>query len=145
MLDENYYVLHDIDTPYGNVDHIVISRYGYVFLLETKAHGGKVEVVDNKILVNGRFPEKNFVSQTLRNTYWLRDEIYEAIQLKIWITPIVVFTNAFVVPSKPIKGVRVVNKKYVLQMLRNTRNKSSAISVQLWEQRESLERLLQQF
>jgi hypothetical protein len=42
-LDENCMALHDVASPYGNIDHIVIGESG-VFLIETKAHGGRVSV-----------------------------------------------------------------------------------------------------
>jgi Nuclease-related domain len=113
----DYYVLHDVKSPYGNIDHIVISKNSGVFLLETKAHGGKVEVKGETLLVNGKNPEKDFIVQTLKNTYWLRDEIAQIVGAKPWINSIIVFTNAFVPQTKPVKGVRIINKKYLLNAL----------------------------
>jgi hypothetical protein len=80
-LSDDYYVLNDILSPYGNIDHIVIIKNSGVFLIETKSHGGKVEVIGGTLLVNGKFPEKNFIAQALQNSYWLRDEIYQIIGL----------------------------------------------------------------
>ena len=48
-LGSNFYALHDLERPYGNVDHVVLSRSNGVFLIETKAHGGKVEVLDDRL------------------------------------------------------------------------------------------------
>lgn len=110
-LNEDYNVLHDIESPYGNIDHIVISKHNGIFLIETKSHRGKVESSGNELLVNGKQPEKNFIVQILQNVYWLRDEIDQKLGIKPWITPVIVFTNAFVYPVKPIKGISVVNKK----------------------------------
>jgi hypothetical protein len=136
-LNEDYYVLHDIESPYGNIDHIVIGKYNGVFLIETKAHGGRVEVSDDTLLVNGKMPEKNFIAQALKNAYWLRDEINQVIGVKPWITPIVVFTNAFVSPTKLIKGVSIVNKKY-LPVILQRQGRQNATNVQVWEQREKI-------
>jgi hypothetical protein len=77
-LGDDYLVLHDVVSPYGNIDHIVIAKHGSLFLLETKAHGGRVSVVNGRVLVNDREPEKNFISQALSNTFWLRDRVREA-------------------------------------------------------------------
>ena len=74
-LGEDYLVIHDVGSPYGNIDHVVISERGEVFLIETKAHGGRISAVDGQLVVNGHAPEKDFIAQTLRNTYWLRDRI----------------------------------------------------------------------
>ncbi|HSD85851.1 MAG TPA: hypothetical protein VLG46_18450 [Anaerolineae bacterium] len=35
-----------------------------VFLIETKAHGGKVQVLNNRLLVKEKPPEKDFIVQT---------------------------------------------------------------------------------
>lgn len=140
-LNEDFFVLHDIASPYGNIDHIVIGKNSGVFLLETKAHGGRVEVLPDGLLVNGKPPEKDFIAQALKNTYWLRDELEKVTGSKIWITPVVVFTNAFVQTGKPIKGVYVLNKIFLLSLLR--RNARATNDVQnIWNIREALKEIL---
>ncbi|PWH16898.1 MAG: hypothetical protein DDG60_03335 [Anaerolineae bacterium] len=136
--DDEYYVLHDIESPYGNIDHIVFAKNRGIFLLETKAHGGEVEIEGNTLFLNGELPEKNFVAQALQNSYWLRDKISEVVGSKPWITPVIVFTNAFVPPTKPIKGVYVVNKKYLLPLVRRTNRPNSTLT-KVWEVRENIE------
>jgi hypothetical protein len=103
-------------------------------LIETKAHGGKVKVEGGTLLVNGKLPEKDFIAQALKNSFWLKDEISKLIGPTPWITPVLVFTNAFVSATKPIKGVRVVNKKYLPPIL-NSPVSQSATTAQVWEQR----------
>lgn len=141
-LGENFYALHDIRSPYGNIDHIVLVQQSGIYLLETKAHGGKVEVLDNCLLVNGKLPEKDFIAQALRNTYWLKEELKKISGADVWITPVVVFTYAFVPPSKPVKGVVVVNKKYLANTLRQ--GKPSATVALLWEMRDKVREALAQ-
>lgn len=114
---KNFHVYHDVVCPHGNVDHIVISRKKGVFLIETKAHGGRVELTDTAILIDGKPTEKDFIAQTLKNTYWLRDTIVGATGSKVWIKPVIVFTNAFVVRGKPIKNITVTNKKYLMSLI----------------------------
>ncbi len=58
--DDEYYVLNDVKSSYGNIDHIVIKKNCGIFLLETKAHGGRVEIDGDTLLVNGKLPEKRF-------------------------------------------------------------------------------------
>jgi len=140
-LSDDFHVLNDIESPYGNIDHIVIGKNAGIFLLETKAHGGKVIVDGETLLVNGKLPEKDFIAQALRNSYWLRDEISQIVGSKPWITPIIVFTNAFVSPTRPIKGVSIVNKKYLLNVLYKA-NRPNAVNAQVWEQKENIENRL---
>lgn len=135
-LGEDYLIIHDVASPYGNIDHIVIGKNNGVFLIETKAHGGRISIVDQRLLVNGHEPEKDFIAQTLQNTYWLREELYHALGVKIWITPILVFTNAFVERTAPIKGVLIINKKYLLNILQ--RPNSKAYNLLIWKSQEKI-------
>jgi hypothetical protein len=137
-LSQDFCVLHDIESPYGNIDHIVIGKNAGIFLLETKAHGGRVEGNGETLLVNGRLPEKDFIAQVLRNTYWLRDAVSQVVGVKPWITPILVFTNAFVSPMRPIKGVNIINKKYLLTFLQKS-SRPNAVNEKVWLQRNCLE------
>lgn len=139
-LGEDFLVLHDVPSPYGNIDHIVISRQSDVFLIETKAHGGRVTIVEGQLLVNGHVPEKNFITQTLKNTYWLRDEIQRVADAQAWIIPLIVFTNAFVEPGPPIKNVLVVSKKYLPTVLRRSNGNRYASAI--WDRRERIQSAL---
>lgn len=141
QLGEDYCVFHDIVSPYGNIDHVVLGKYNGVFLIETKSHGGKVSVADEIILVNGKPPEKDFITQSLKNTFWLRDMLNGAIGEKAWITPVIVFSNAFVPATKPVKGVYILNKKY-LNTLIDKRKAPADIAAKIWEARGSIEGLL---
>jgi len=138
-LGEDYVVIHDVPSPYGNIDHIVMSNQGSIFLIETKAHGGKVCVANGQLLVNGHEPEKDFITQALKNTYWLRDTICDVINFKAWITPIVVFTNAFVERTAPIKGVVIINKKYLPNVLERPNARAQNL---VWENRERIQKAL---
>jgi hypothetical protein len=137
-LPEDFLVFHDIKSPYGNIDHIVIGKNAGIFLLETKAHGGRVEVNGGTLLVNGKVPEKDFIAQALRNSYWLRDEISPIVGVKPWITPVLVFTNAFVPPTQPVKGVSIINRKYLLPFLQKN-SRANAVNEQVWLKRDSIE------
>jgi hypothetical protein len=135
-LGEDYLVIHDVISPYGNIDHVVIGKQNGVFLIETKAHGGRVSAVDGRLLVNGHEPEKDFIAQALKSTYWLRDEIHNSAGIDTWITPVVVFTNAFVERTAPIKGVRITNIKYIQNVLQSS--SLNARNLSIWESREKI-------
>jgi hypothetical protein len=57
--------------------------------------------------------------------------------VKPWITPVVVFTNSFVEFGPSVKGVRVVNKKYLLQTLQ-ARLGDPSNAAAIWANREQL-------
>jgi hypothetical protein len=139
-LGEEYLVIHDVVSTYGNIDHIVIGKQAGIFLLETKAHRGRVSVSNDRLLVNGHDPEKDFVAQALNNTYWLREKIRLAVGVETWITPVLVFTNAFVERSAPIKGVKLLNRKFLLKDLQAQNAKSP--NPVLWENRDKIRDVL---
>jgi hypothetical protein len=136
-LSDDFYVLNDVESPYGNIDHIVISQHNGVFLIETKSHHGRVAVKEDTLLLNGRPPEKNFIAQALSNAYWLRDEIGQVVGSKPWINPVLVFTNAFVPPVKQVRGVSIVNQKYLLNVL-HASGRPNALNAQVWQRRENI-------
>jgi hypothetical protein len=135
-LGEDFLVVHDVKSPFGNIDHIVISEHNRIFLIETKAHGGRVSNGAEGLLVNGRQPEKDFITQVLSNTYWLRDEVQSVVNLEVWVNPVLVFTNAFVERMPPINGIIVTHKKFLLPLLK--RKSSRTPNRLIWEQREKI-------
>jgi len=140
-LEDGYLVIHDVRSNYGNIDHVVISETGGLFLIETKSHGGRVEVDGERLLVNGKPPEKDFIGQTLQNTYWLKGEIKKLLGLDVWTTPVLVFTNAFVPFGMKVKGVSIINKRYLSITLTKIRGRNSANN-KLWSERDTLMRHL---
>ncbi len=88
-----------------------------VFVIETKAHHGTVHAEGDRVLVNGHLLEKDFISQSWRNTFWLRDLLKNTAALDVPVTPILVFPNAFVAFRHLVKGVRVINKKFLTKTI----------------------------
>jgi hypothetical protein len=117
QLPDDYAVFHDIESPHGNIDHVVLNKKNNVFLLETKSHHGEVLHNGKNLLINFKLPEKDFIGQILKNTFWLRDEISKEIGANVFIKPILVFTNAFVKIPDPVKNVSIINKKYLVETL----------------------------
>jgi hypothetical protein len=141
-LGETYYAIHDVPSPYGNIDHVLLNRSGAVYLIETKSHRGKVEVEDGELLLNGNPPEKDFVAQALRNAAWLGGELSSFMGTKVWVRPLIVFTNAFVPRISPLRGVRIVNKRFLSAALHEG-VRSSAAKTAIWERRDEVAASLQ--
>jgi predicted RNA-binding Zn-ribbon protein involved in translation (DUF1610 family) len=141
QLDDDFVVINDVESPYGNIDHVVISQNGGIYLIETKSHHGTVTTDEGEILVNGNEPEKDFAAQALQNSHWLREEIRRWFQVTPWVTPLVVFTNAFVKFGPVVKGVRAINQKFLLRTLQSGQSRSPA-NATVWENRDQIVRLL---
>ncbi len=120
QLPDDYAVFHDIESPYGNIDHVILNKKDNIFLLETKSHHGEVIHDGTKLLINNKPTEKDLIHQIFNNTFWLRDEIKKQNGSDVFIKPIIVFTNAFVKVDKPVKNISIINKKYLIKTLTET-------------------------
>jgi len=140
-LGPDFLVFHDVSSRFGNIDHVVLGKECGVILIETKSHHGHVSFSGDTLLVNGKYPEKDFILQTNKNTYWIRDQIGEVVGFNPWIISLIVFTNAFVEAHKPVKSVSVINKKFLRQFIQS-KSKSSPQNLKVWEKREGIEKLL---
>lgn len=138
-LPDGYFVLNDVALDYGNIDHVILSRTKGLFVIEAKSHHGRVSAEGSTLLIDGHATEKDFIAQTLRNCLVLKQWIKERLQVDVWITGVVVFTNAFVELRQPVRGVHVINKGYLHRFLdRQPDNRSAAL---LWDRRGDLEAL----
>jgi multisubunit Na+/H+ antiporter MnhB subunit len=137
-LGEDFFVIHDIESPYGNIDHLVITREGRIFLLETKSHRGKVTAAGDSILLNGHPMEKDPIEQVLRNVFWLKGRLREVVGREPWVEGIVVFSRALVPKDLIVRGVRVQNLRYLEPILRAKGQGDSY----LWESRELIRQAL---
>jgi len=72
LLLDGCLVLNDVPYPYGNLDHVVIREDRTVFLIETKAHRGKVSWNGHQLLVNGHPFARNPIGQLNRSIRWMR-------------------------------------------------------------------------
>jgi hypothetical protein len=134
QLDGEHLIIHDVESGYGNIDHVVLSKCHGIFLIETKAHGGRVTVVDGKVQVNWHPPEKDFIAQAARNAYWLARQLQEMTGAIAWVNSFIVFTNAFVEWSRPVKGA-VMNKKFLFSNIQRVRK---PLPAQIWDAREEI-------
>ena len=124
-LGDDFMIWHDVPSKRGNIDHVVLSKSGQLFTIETKANNGQVKVSNGRILINGRPAEKDMIGQCTRNWQDLRDMVEEATGKKVFVIALLVFSYAFVERSAPVNGIRVLNKKFLKQAIQEScRNKT---------------------
>jgi hypothetical protein len=74
-LPDDYYVINDLATPCGNLDHVVVSPKG-VFVLDTKNWRGVVRADGRgELLLNDQLTDKRFVSQLVARMMGIRDKV----------------------------------------------------------------------
>lgn len=72
---EGFYVINDLTTPFGNLDHVVVGPTG-VFVLDTKNWRGVVSADGNgELLLNGSPTDKQFVRQFVGRMMGIRDKV----------------------------------------------------------------------
>lgn len=92
---DDFYIVNDLSTPYGNLDHLVVGPTG-VFVLETKNWRGIVRA-DGKgeLLLNGKPTGKTYVRQFVRRLMGFREKTVKLEpSLDTYFDGVLVFTSA---------------------------------------------------
>ncbi len=144
---DKYIVFHNIKARYGNIDHLVVSKTGTFFLIETKSHRGKIKCRKDSILLNGKNLHADFIAQVSRNIAWLRSFVKKELDVDVWIVAVIVFSEAFVyVPkgktAKPqsIKNIHIINKAYLRKFIESYPAKRPCAV--LWDKAQILQDLV---
>lgn len=92
---EEFKVINDLSTPYGNLDHVVVGPTG-VFLLDTKNWRGVVSAgYQGELLCNGKPANKPFVRQFVGRIMGIKDRVKAlAPGLDPYFQAVFVFTSA---------------------------------------------------
>lgn len=128
-LPEEYRYFNDVDFNTFNIDHILIGPAG-IFLVETKSHKGKVSANGDKLLLNGSVPQKDFLKQTWSQMKHLEGFLFRMTSKEWKVKPILCFTNAFVEVRRPVKGIEVVNLRYLKKFLMKQPNFMAAKDIE---------------
>jgi len=129
-------VLHDIKCPYGNLDHMLLTESGNIFLIETKAHRGEVTLQGETLLVNGKPPEKDFIKQALSNTFWFKEELDRITGQNTWVNTIIVFANASLPKPYTVRKIQAINQSFLTEHLFRTDRLVSKVN--LWPNAEQI-------
>ena len=124
-LPEGFTAFHDLAFTGFNIDHVVIGTSG-IFLVETKSHGGKVTAEGDKLLLNGNPTDKDFINQTWSQTYQLKSFLKEQTGKEYQVKPVLCFSKAFVQLRQAVKGVAVVNSKFLNELLQRQKPQLSS-------------------
>jgi hypothetical protein len=98
LVADGWRVLHDLDTGRGNIDHVVVGPGG-VFTVETKSHGGRI-------------PVDSIEEGMWKQAYAQAMYVSRATGAKV--TPLLVFSRAYLVPGKARRrGVTVLPARFL--------------------------------
>jgi len=107
-LPDAYHVFNDFVAGGAHVDHVVVGPAG-VFAVETKFWRGKVTVEEGHILLDGRLPSREPLSQALKEAAAVRTAL-DQLGWKGKITPVLAFaSDTFAQHSAELNGAVVIN------------------------------------
>jgi len=111
-LPEGNFIINDFNTGRGNIDHILVGPKG-IFTLEVKSHREEV-TFDGTILRRDGLPfEKDFLKQSWAECFVVREILARWEIKEPSAKPMILFTNAFVKVRGNVKGVEVLNLKFL--------------------------------
>jgi hypothetical protein len=123
---EGCQILHDVPGDRFNIDHIIVSPHG-LFVVETKTlskpvQGQPTVTFDGeRVLINGREPDRNPVRQALAQRGWVRDFLQQRTARVFPVKAVVVFPGWYVEPATGRKrdDLWVLNPKAVPAFIKN--------------------------
>ncbi len=115
-------VMHDLPDDYGNRDHVVVAPSGEIFLLDTKAPGGRVTVEHGALRVRWLEDpddgyEKDLTPRMKGAAAGLADELAQALPRRPWVTPVVVIWGRWDGAPHVHSGVAWVHGKALAERL----------------------------
>ncbi|KAF0145987.1 MAG: NERD domain-containing protein [Nitrospirae bacterium] len=93
---DDYQVINDLSTPFGNIDHVVVGPTG-IYVLDTKNWRGIITAADNgEILVNGKPTDKPAVKILTGRLMSIKEKIKVLCGADSYVQGILVFPSAHV-------------------------------------------------
>jgi hypothetical protein len=124
-LPEGFFVVHDIISKRGNIDHIVISPKG-ILTVETKSHKGVVSCEGEMLKRDGQPFEKDFIKQAWSQAFSIRDLLTSHGITVPKPHPVLLFPNADVQVRKQVRGVEIISRRYLPVYLKHLQTSMTA-------------------
>ena len=141
-LPDSYYVINNVETVTGDIDHVVIGPTG-VFAIDTKNWRGCITAAcDGELLLNGNRSSKPEVGNLLRRTMLVREKIIRATQSSIYLQPLMVFPKARVEASfGSTRKVHCLTDEKLASYIQNSAFSQELSRSQVEQVRQSVERI----
>lgn len=123
-LPDDFYVINDLSTPHGNIDHVVIGPSG-IFLIDTKNWRGIVKA-DGKgeLLVNGKPLDKPEIKKFQVRVMEIRNRFLSLCNIvDIYFQPVFVFPMAWVdVTWGSTRNVHCMTEEKLIEYIENQKS-----------------------
>jgi len=128
LLDElpaGCFVVHDIVSKRGNIDHIVISTKG-ILIVGTKSHEGVVRCEGEMLKRDGKPFEKDFIKQVWGQAFSIRELLAGHGITTPEPQPVLLFANADVQVRRQVRGVEILGRRDLPVYLKRLQNRMTA-------------------
>jgi len=93
---DDFRVIHDLTTPYGNVDHVVIGPTG-AYIIDTKNWKGVVAADGNgELLLNGKPTQKTEIKNLFRRIMSIKEKMKVLSSLDPYVQGVFAFPSAYI-------------------------------------------------
>lgn len=93
---DDFRVIHDLTTPFGNIDHVVIGPSG-AYVIDTKNWKGVVASDGNgELLLNGKSTQKTEIKNLTRRIMSIKEKINVLSSLDPYVQGVFAFPSAYV-------------------------------------------------
>ncbi|MEW6110108.1 MAG: nuclease-related domain-containing protein [Nitrospirota bacterium] len=93
---DEFRVIHDLTTPYGNVDHVVIGPTG-AYIIDTKNWKGVVAADGNgELLLNGKPTQKPEIKNLSRRVMSIKEKLNVLSSLNPYVHGVFAFPSAYI-------------------------------------------------
>jgi len=126
---DGYHVFHDIPSPNGNVDHVLVGPGG-VFVIETKTNSKpvgrecRVEYDGTQVKVDGHIPDRDPVAQVKAAVSQIDQIIQRGMSKNLPIRPVLLYVRWFTTQPRG-SDIWVINEKTLLKFVRSSYKKLS--------------------
>lgn len=119
-LPDDFYVINDLSTPHGNIDHVVVGPSG-IFLIDTKNWRGIVKADDKgELLVNGKPLDKPEIKNFQGRVMEIRNRFLSLCNIDdIYFQPVFVFPMAWVdVTGRSTRNVHCMTEERLIEYIK---------------------------
>lgn len=123
MREDDAHVLHDIPGDGFNLDHVILSTRG-IYAIETKTWSkptpkAAITVQGDRLLVAGKEPDRNPISQAAANAKWLERILEDSTGKPFRVRGVVVFPNWWIDQRSSRGPVWVLEPKALPKFIAN--------------------------
>ncbi|MGL1904072.1 MAG: NERD domain-containing protein [Fibrobacterales bacterium] len=137
-LPEEFTVYRNLLLEGEKIEYTIVGPNG-LFVAEIKDHNGSVSNDGNRLKLNNDKPPFDFTKDIWTHLYTLKEHLEGVLENSPYIRPILCFSAAYVKVRRPVKGLGIVNYKYIASHIQ--RQKGALSDAEMADIKAALDKL----